>query len=158
MRRAVWLFVIIIVALALTARPVLAQNGCAVFTQGFWKTHPEAWPVEKVKLGEMEYDKEQLLSILHRPVRGNGLVALAHQLIAAKLNVALNEAAGYATPPEVAQAIAAADTLIGSLVVPPVGQGWLAPAITSDLIMALDEYNEGAYPCEGGGGIPGGGC
>lgn len=157
MRRLLCLIVIITVALLLSARPVLAQNGCAVFTQGFWKTHPEAWPVAELKLGSVDYSKEELLSILRRPVRGNGLVALAHQLIAAKLNVALNEGAGYSTPLEVADAITAADALIGTLVIPPKGQGWLPPSATSDLVMRLDEYNEGAYPCEGGA-TPAGGC
>ncbi len=157
-RSALWFPVIITVAVLLTARPAPAQDGCAAFTQGYWKNHPDAWPVESLKLGEVGYTKEQLLRILRQPVRGNGLVALAHQLIAAKLNVALNEAAGYAAPEEVAQAIAQADALIGVLVVPPVGNGWLPPSVTSDLVMTLDEYNEGAYPCEGGGGVPGGGC
>lgn len=157
MRRTLWQLVIITVALFLTARPVPAQNGCAVFTQGFWKNHPQAWPVDQLKLGQVTYAKDQLLSILRRPVRGNGLVALAHQLIAAKLNVALNEAAGYSTPSEVAEVIDQADALIGALVVPPVGQGWLHPSLTSELVMALDDYNEGAYPCEGSDATPAGG-
>jgi hypothetical protein len=79
------------------APPVWAQNGCAFFTQGYWKNHPDAWPLDTLTLGTVTYSKDQLLLILRRPVRGNGLVALAHQLIAAKLNVALNEA-GFTIP------------------------------------------------------------
>jgi len=139
------------------APPVWAQNGCAFFTQGYWKNHPDAWPVETLTLGTVNYSKDQLLSILRQPVRGNGLVALAHQLIAAKLNVALNEQAGFTIPDSVQDLIRSADNLIGQLVVPPVGTGWLHPSVTSELVMALDDFNEGAYPCDAGG-VPGGGC
>jgi hypothetical protein len=70
--------------------------------------------------------------------KGNGLMTLAHQLIAARLN----EAAGADTG-DVAQAMLDADALIGSLVVPPVGSGSLSPGDTSLLITALANYNEG---------------
>jgi hypothetical protein len=108
--------------------------GCTL-TQGYWKTHPEAWPVTSLTLGTVTYTQAQLLSILNQPVQGNGLIALAHQLIAAKLN-----ALSGATP---SSAITQADTLIGSLVVPPVGSGSLAPSATSTLVGALDSYNSG---------------
>jgi hypothetical protein len=59
-------------------------------------------------------------------------------LIAAKLNIA-NGTDGSA----IAGAIAAADELIGSLVVPPVGSGYLSPYATSALVTTLTNYNEG---------------
>src|SRR5919197_3133672 len=104
-----------------------------VLTQGYWKTHPEAWPVTGLTLGAVAYDQAQLLAILGEPVRGNGLVALAHQLIAAKLN----RASGAPAPAAVARALAEADALIGGLVVPPIGEGALEPAQTSALTSAL---------------------
>ena len=67
------------------------------------------------------------------------MIALAHQLIAAKLNVA-----NGADATAVAQAISDADALIGALVVPPIGAGFLAPSVTSALTTALANYNEGA--------------
>ena len=112
-------------------------EGCTL-TQGYWKNHPNAWPVTTLTLGTVSYSQSQLLQILNRPVRGNGLVSLAHQLIAAKLNVA-NGANGTA----VAQTIANADALIGNLVVPPVGNGSLSPSSTSSLTGALGDFNEG---------------
>ena len=63
---------------------------------------------------------DQLLQILDEPVRGNGLVPLAHQQIAAKLNVAT----GATTPGGVANDITSADILIGNLIVPPIGTGY----------------------------------
>jgi cysteine-rich repeat protein len=107
-------------------------------TLGFWKTHAEAWPVASLKLGNVTYSKAQLLSIFNQPVSGNGLVALAHQLIAAKLNVA-----NGASPGSVAAAIAGADAQIGGLVVPPVGSGKLSPGSTSARVAQLDSYNRG---------------
>jgi hypothetical protein len=55
-------------------------------------------------------------------------------------------------------AIDAADALVGSRVVPPVGSGYLAPSSTSALNTALTNFNEGltgpehCVEGEGGGG------
>lgn len=120
-------------------------KGCT-HTIGFWKTpqHLGNWPVTSLKLGDRDYSQNQLVSILNQPVQGNGLISLAHQLIAAKLNVAT----GATVPTSVANAITAADTLIDGLIVPPVGTGILAPRTTSGLTSTLDTYNNGL--AEGG--------
>jgi len=116
-------------------------GGCT-FTWGYWKNHagtkhqPNAWPVSSLTLGTVTYTKTQLLDILNTSVTGNGLVSLAHQLIAAKLNVAAG-----ASPPS--PDIALADALIGGLVIPPVGSGSLDPSVTSALTDALDGWNTG---------------
>jgi len=120
------------------------DGGCT-FTQGYWKNHVldadgnQIWPVTTLTLGTVSYDQTQLLSIFNKPAAGNGLISLAHQLIAAKLNVA-----NLADATEVQSSIDAADDLIGSLVIPPVGSGFLAPNATSTLTEALADYNEGA--------------
>lgn len=107
------------------------------YTQGYWKNHAAAWPVTSLDLGTVTYDQTQLLSILNAPVQGNGLISLAHQLIAAKLNGATS------STPGIGASIAAADALIGSLVVPPVGSDYLDPSATSSLTDALDDFNSG---------------
>ena len=88
-------------------------------------------------LGTVPYTQAQLLQILDEPPGGPVELTvwstLARQLIAAKLNVA-NRAT---TPPGVANDITFADNLIGDLVVPPVGTGYLAPGVTSSLIENL---------------------
>jgi hypothetical protein len=122
------------------------EDGCT-YTQGYWKTHGPVptgnnvneWPVDGLTLGTVAYTALELQSIFDAPAAGNGLIALAHQLMAAKLNVA-----NGADDTAVAAAIAAADALIGGLVVPPVGSGYLAPAATSALTGTLASYNEGA--------------
>jgi hypothetical protein len=84
--------------LAASYVPVEAQETGCTLTQGFWKTHPEAWPVAGLTLGGAGYTTEQLIQILSTPPRGSAPYILAHQLIAAKLNV-LNgaDSSGIAT-------------------------------------------------------------
>ncbi|MCB2406792.1 hypothetical protein [Hymenobacter lucidus] len=105
------------------------------YTQGYWKNHPESWPVNSLQIGTTTYDKAQLLTILGTPVKGNGLISLAHQLIAAKLNVA-----NGSSPTALGTAIAQADAKIGGL---NLFTGSLKPADTSALTTTLDNYNNG---------------
>lgn len=131
--------------------PCTVTEGCT-FTQGYWKTHgPEfcikgnnsnAWPAtiltSGLDLGSVNYSADQLCSILNTPAKGNGLLILAHQLIAAQLNIA-----NGADDSAVAQAITDANNLIGSFQIPPVGTSSLAPSATSSLTSTLDSYNQG---------------
>jgi hypothetical protein len=132
--------------------PCFHNEGGCTFTQGYWKTHGPVpvgnneyvWP-DSVKsggmtLGTVNYTASQLLSIFNQPAGGNGLIALAHQLIAAKLNIAN----GASTTAAVDNAIINADALIGNKVIPPVGTGSLPPSSTAALITTLTDYNEGA--------------
>jgi cysteine-rich repeat protein len=117
--------------------PITEQGDCTL-TQGYWKNHPAQWPVSSVTLGSVTYSKAEALDIFAQPVSGNGLVSLAHQLLATKLNVASG------ATNTVVNEITAADAAIGALVVPPVGTGYLASAATAGLAQALDDYNTGA--------------
>jgi hypothetical protein len=92
--------------------------------------------VSQLQLGNVTYNQQQLLSILEQPIRGNGLVQLAREEIAAKLNIASGADAGCVQP-----TLAAADALIGNLVIPPVGGGFLRP---SSYERILEQYNEGS--------------
>lgn len=136
--------------LACSTLACTSASGCT-YTQGYWKTHGPlptgnnayVWP-QSVKdngltLGSVTYTADQLLTILTTPSRGgNGLVAMAHQLIAAKLNIANGSDATA-----IAASLTAADELIGTLVIPPVGSGALKSSATSDLTTSLANYNEG---------------
>ncbi len=135
-------------------------NECT-YTQGFWKNNGPVptgqgnsylWP-QSVKdnglmLGSVSYTPDQLLAILNQQVAGNGLVNLAHQLIAAKLNIA-KFTDPNATPDVIVSAIRDADDAIGSLIVPPVGTGFISPGSVSRLVDLLADFNEG------GVGMPG---
>jgi len=98
------------------------------------------WPLTTLTLGTTAYADGRLRCVLDTPADGNGLISLAHQLIAAKLNVAKNGE----PPASIATCISDADLLIGDLVVPPVGSGFLDPTATSALTSCLTSYNEGA--------------
>jgi hypothetical protein len=106
------------------------------YSYGYWKKHPSSWPVSSLTLGSVNYNAAQLQQILNTPALGNGLISLAHQLIAAKFNVLIG-----ANPLTINSTLTAADALIGSLVVPPVGAGYLAPSSTSGMTQILDEFN-----------------
>ncbi len=66
----------------------VSANECPL-SQGYWKNHEEEWPVESLIVGDDdEYTKEELLAILNTPPKGgNSYLILAHQLIAALLNI-----------------------------------------------------------------------
>ena len=120
-------------------------NNCTL-TAGYWRVHgpipvglySNEWPVTDMTVGAISYTDLELLAIMTTPAGGNGLISLAHQLIATKLNIA-NGADGSS----VAGAIAAADALIGNLVVPPVGFSSLPGSATSSLTATFLNFNEG---------------
>lgn len=113
------------------------HNDCT-HSQGYWKNHPSEWPISSLKLGNIIYTKAQAVLILNQPAGGNGLISLAHQLIAAKLNIAL----GAVVPASITAAISTSDALIGNKIIPPIGAGHLAPATTSHLTDDLEEFND----------------
>jgi hypothetical protein len=110
----------------------------------YWLTHPDQWPVSSLTLGSVAYSKAQLLRILGYAARSDvrmksGLAILASDLIVARLN----QAAGAPVPPSILAAMAAADRLIGSNVLPPIGQCSLSPIAANALDCLLAEYNKG---------------
>lgn len=117
---------------------------CA-YTRQNWANNPQNWPVTGLLLGNRSYTAQQLLSILNHPRTQNGLVVLARQLIAAKLNVA-----NGADPTPIQSELTAANILIGFLVVPPVGGDSLPPSAVRDLVQRLEDFNHGVLspdPC-----------
>jgi len=117
--------------------PCAGGSGCT-YTQGYWKNHPNAWPAQNVIRGTINYTQAQLIQILNQPASGNGLVSLAHQLIAAKLDIGTGADASA-----VQSAVNSAVILIGTLIVPPVGNGLLSPGVTSTLTTQLENYDMG---------------
>ena len=91
-----------------------------------------------MSLGDNTYNQSQLLAILNEPARGNGLVILAHQLIAAELNIAQG-----ADLSDVDGALVGAHALIGSLIVPPMGAASIHPRDVNALTQTIDDYNNG---------------
>ena len=119
-------------------------HGAEPHTQGYWKNHPESWPVTQLTLGGVTYTQTQLMNLFNKPVGNDASLNLAHQLISAQLNLA----AGVNPPPQVSQAITAANSLLstysGSLpykvkTTSTVGQQMVQLAST------LDYFNNGGF-------------
>lgn len=63
----------------------LCNTSCGKHGVGYWKHNcPNAGA--GLTLGTVSYTDEEICTILNKPSMGNGLIILAHQLIAAKLN------------------------------------------------------------------------
>ncbi len=108
--------------------------------QGYWKNQP-TWPVIELTLGGQVYTQAELLIILHTPVQGDASLNLAHQLIAAKLNVA-NGADATVAAGLISQADTQLSTFAGKL---PYA---VQPSSTDGQTMVnlggvLDSYNNG---------------
>jgi hypothetical protein len=80
----------------------------AGFSSGYWKTHPEEWPVSSIIIGGITYNQDAATEILKSANSKDATLQLAAQLIAAKLNVEY----GKTPPVAVASAMAAADTFL----------------------------------------------
>lgn len=113
------------------------QENCTL-TQGFWRNHEDAWPVEELTLGDVTYTQAELVVVLSTPPRGGDVTyILAHQLIAAKLNVAHGaDASAIETTLAEADAFLAANPL-GSRPRGDVRDAGL------ELAAALDDFNNG---------------
>jgi len=55
-------------------------------SKGYWKNHPEDWPVDEIEIGNINYTKQGALDILIGANAKDATRMLAAQLIAAKLN------------------------------------------------------------------------
>jgi hypothetical protein len=126
--------------------PVEGPPGCALFTRN-------QWPVTSLTLGTVTYTDLELCAILNSPANGNGLIALAQELIAAKLNqifinnqlqqfgVTLCVSYTCEEMAMIARCIADADAVIGGLIIPPHGNGFLDSTATDSLIACLHSFN-----------------
>ena len=58
-------------ALSSTVSATTTVSTNCTYTQGYWKTHEEQWPVLSLFLGSVNYTKAELLSIFGEAVTGN---------------------------------------------------------------------------------------
>jgi hypothetical protein len=108
-------------------------------TIGYWKTHPEAWPVATITIGGVVYTRDQAIILIGTPSRGDKSIDLFKQLAAAKLNLIIGN-----NPSCISSTIASADAWMTAH--PPgsnVGSGSAAWAQASSWHTQLDSYNNG---------------
>ena len=125
---------------------VRAAAACARSPRA-WRSEGE-WPTRALGLGVWGYDDTQLRALLHTPVRANGLTALAHELVAAKLNLT-----SHPESSDHGELIAEADERISWLIVPPVGTDALRPEIVTELVQQLRALNLGDAGLESCAGV-----
>jgi YVTN family beta-propeller protein len=109
--------------------------------QGLWKNHPDTWPVTSLTLGSQTYTQAELLTLFDTPPRGDASVILAHQLIAAKLNIA-----NGSNPAPIRSAIADADKLLSQFFDKLPYNVETSSAIGQQMVNdanVLDRYNNG---------------
>ncbi len=109
-------------------------------TPGYWKNHPEAWPVEEITIGGVTYTKDEAIGYLMTAESGDKTFTMFRALVAAKLNVLIgNEDSCIVTT------IAAADGWMATY--GPVGSGLAASTeaweMGEPLYEMLDAYNNG---------------
>ena len=116
--------------------PVGYAANCTL-TQGYWKNHPEAWPTASLSLAGVVYDQAQALAILDTSPAGDATYILAHQLVAATLNVLAG-----ADATDISAAIEASNQWLVSY---PLGSSPRGSERSEGVALAavLDDYNNG---------------
>jgi len=126
-----WHFVSLVIP-----EPYIPPVGCT-YTIGYWKNHPYEWPTDDLSL----YTGHEAMMILWTPPKGgNAYLILAHQYIAAELNM-LN---GASAPDEVNEAWNSAQDLLAEYL----DEGNIPKKspdrdLAIDLASILDDYNNG---------------
>jgi hypothetical protein len=111
-------------------------------TPGYWKNHPEAWPVETIVIGGIPYPKDSAIELFMASVRGDKTITMFRALVSAKLNVLIGNDSSC-----IANTITAADDWMKDN---PVGSNVAADSADwkagEPLYKRLDQYNNG-YLC-----------
>ena len=117
--------------------PPVTQPGTG--TPGYWKNHPEAWPVASITVGGVSYTKDEALAWLEK-VGKDRTITMFSSLVPAMLNVMIGNDDSC-----VASTIAAANNWMASY--GPVGSGVHAASyawkVGEPLHRLLDNYNNG---------------
>ena len=115
-------------------------------TPGYWKNHPDAWPVDEITIGGVTYTKAEAIEEMSQPEKNDKTYTMFRALVSAKLNVMIGNDDSC-----IEDNISAADawmTING-----PVGNGVKAGGKDSawregDMIyQRLDLYNNGGLSC-----------
>jgi len=125
----------------------VVSSGPGTGTPGYWKNHPEAWPVTTIQIGNKTYTREQAIGFMGK-VGGDKSITIFSSLLSAKLNV-------LAGNPDscVASSITAADAWFVTYVATMPGKisgssaAWAGVGQGDATHQVLDNYNNGLLPC-----------
>jgi len=110
-----------------------------VGTPGYWKNHPDAWPVEVITICGIDYTRDEAIAILTTPGKGDKTYDLWSHLVAAKLNILVGNDDSCIADVVTAAEAWCADNPLGS----GVKGGDPAWDIGGPLLKSLDDYNNG---------------
>jgi hypothetical protein len=114
-------------------------SGPGTGTPGYWKNHPEAWPVDNIIIGGVTLTRDHAIAVMNTSGKGDKTYDLFAQLVAAKLNVAIGN-----QPSCISADIQAADVWLAQH---PLGSKVKANSPAWQAISAsftrLDDYNNG---------------
>ncbi len=117
--------------------PAVTQPGTG--TPGYWKNHPEAWPVASITVAGVSYTRDQAIAWLEK-VGKDKTITMFSSLVPAMLNVMVGNDDSC-----VASTIAAANSWMATY--GPVGKGVAASSyawkIGEPLHRLMDNYNNG---------------
>jgi hypothetical protein len=117
--------------------PPVSQPGTG--TPGYWKNHPEAWPVASITVGGYSYTKAQAIALLEKPGKDRTLTMFS-SLVPAMLNVVIgNDGSCVATTIQNADDWMRAHGPVGS----GVHAASLAWKVGEPLHRQLDNYTNG---------------
>lgn len=110
-------------------------------TPGYWMNHPEAWPVEQITIGGINYAKGTAIGFMKAPVKKDKIYTIFPALVAAKLNIMIGNDASC-----IADIISQADTWMANY--GPIGINSVAASSAAwnegePLYFMLDDYNNG---------------
>ena len=82
------ILIVLLFSLSFAVTPVsICDCECpGVATPGYWKNHPEAWPVEGITIGGVYYSKAEVIEWLNCPVKNDKNITIFRAMVAAKLN------------------------------------------------------------------------
>jgi hypothetical protein len=113
-------------------------------TPGYWKNHPEAWPVGDITIGGVDYTKGEAIENMQTPEKGDKTYTIFRALVSAKLNVLIGNDDSC-----IADTISEADAWMAFY--GPVGSGIRANRyawkVGEPLYEEMDDYNNGKLPC-----------
>lgn len=108
-------------------------------TPGYWKNHPEAWPVSEITIGGVTYTRDEAIAEMWAKKNNDKTYTMFSALVATRLNVYIGNA--YAS---VANTMIEADQWLADN---PLGTGVKGSSsawkVGEPLYLKLDQYNNG---------------
>lgn len=80
--------------LTMAALQIEVETPPGTGTPGYWKNHPDAWPVEEISVGGVTYSRCEAIKIMKTSGKGDKCFTMFNALVSAKLNVMIGNESG----------------------------------------------------------------